>query len=109
MCSGVSVTASDVTYYGMLREIIELSFIMYGIPDQKIVLFKCDWYDHATIHPKFGFAEIDSRKRLQTKEVFVLASQAQQVYYASYPVSFLGKGCKRKAKRKGINYITLIM
>ena len=102
MCSGVSLTVGGVDYYGMLREIVEVSFYGVGLPHQKIFLFKCDQYDHVRgikTHSKYGFVDIDSRKLWPTQEKFILASQAKQVYYTPYAVSSM-KG--RKAKRKNI-------
>lgn len=102
MCSGVLIPASGVVYYGMLREIVVVSFYGLGLPHQSICLFKCDWYDPnrgVKTCPKYGFVDIDSKKIWNTQEKFILASQAQQVYYTPYAVSFVAG---RKARRKGI-------
>ena len=90
MNSGVCVKGScyndhERDYYGMLVLILELEY--FGI-ENKVVLFKCDWYDiekELRVHPHHGLVELKYKSRLSTNEPFVLAQQAQQVYYMSYP------------------------
>ncbi|XP_056684440.1 uncharacterized protein [Spinacia oleracea] len=76
----------DVTYYGVLTDIIELNYYNRF----KIVLFRCNWVDvnHASgiKKDKLNFthvnlsSSIDSDERL-SDEPFVFASQVQQVIY----------------------------
>ncbi|XP_056695386.1 uncharacterized protein [Spinacia oleracea] len=76
----------DVTYYGVLTDIIELNY--YNTFN--IVLFRCNWVDvnHASgmKKDKLNFtlvnlsSSIDSGERL-SDEPFVFASQVQQVIY----------------------------
>ncbi|XP_074586875.1 uncharacterized protein LOC141842759 [Curcuma longa] len=87
---GVSVLGStineyEVDYYGVLEEILELQY--YGLKDA-IVLFKCHWYDTSgkgmKVH-RLGLVEIDHKSKLNTDDPFILAAQAQQVYYTRSP------------------------
>ena len=80
----------DVTYYGVLTDIVEL----YYSHDCKYVLFKCDWVDNnrgLVERDDFGFTLVNFRNLLYTKglisdEPFILASQAQQVFYVQDPI-----------------------
>ncbi|XP_071728492.1 uncharacterized protein [Rutidosis leptorrhynchoides] len=73
----------DVTYYCVLNDIIELR---YG-DDKKIVLFHCDWISSGSRIKvdENGFTTLDFRGLKQTKEPYILASQAQQVFYVADP------------------------
>jgi len=90
MNSGVCVLGScyndiEKDYYGMLEEIIELEYMG---AQNKVVLFKCHWYETekgVKVHPRHGFVEVNKTSRHPTDDVFVLAEQANQVYYANYP------------------------
>ncbi|GKV01737.1 hypothetical protein SLEP1_g14272 [Rubroshorea leprosula] len=42
-------------------------------------------YNGIVVHPTSGIVDINPRFKLQTYEPFILASQAQQVFYARYP------------------------
>ena len=59
--------------------------LLYGT--HKVVLFKCEWWDvHTTRGVKedqYGFIMINTTRRLSTDEPYVLASQAEQVYYVN--------------------------
>nr|GMC96209.1 hypothetical protein CCACVL1_09462 [Ipomoea batatas] len=52
-----------------------------------VILFKADWWDvyHKTGFKvdNFGFSMVNITRKLQTDEPYVLASQAEQVYYVS--------------------------
>ena len=68
----------------MLTDIIELNYCGAG---NNIVLFKCDWFDierGTKVHPQYGLIDVH-KSRLCTNEPFILAQQAEQVYYATYP------------------------
>ncbi|KAG8382825.1 hypothetical protein BUALT_Bualt05G0118600 [Buddleja alternifolia] len=92
MNSGVWVwgtsNENDMTdYYGMLEEIIELEY--FG-NENKVVLFKCHWYDTTSnngirVHPRLKLVEINQKSKLNTSDKFILAQQAQQVYYTDFP------------------------
>ncbi|KAG8388376.1 hypothetical protein BUALT_Bualt02G0119500 [Buddleja alternifolia] len=92
MNSGVWVwgtsNENDMTdYYGMLEEIIELEY--FG-NENKVVLFKCHWYDTTSnngirVHPRLKLVEVNQKSKLNTSDKFILAQQAQQVYYTDFP------------------------
>ncbi|XVE92524.1 hypothetical protein REPUB_Repub01dG0104600 [Reevesia pubescens] len=90
--SGVVITTKtsclddDVTYYGVLKDIIELNYFERF----RVVLFKCDWIDpgqgKGIKKDPFGFTLVNLSKMVHTgvksnDEPFVLASQVQQVFY----------------------------
>ena len=77
---------SDVVYYGVLNDIIELNYYERF----KVVPFKCDWVDvergKGVKKDPFGFTLVNLSKLVHTgvkstDEPFVLASQVQQVFY----------------------------
>lgn len=82
-----SVQGSD--YYGILQEIIELTYV--GARKRyTTVLFKCEWFDVGPgirIHDKYNLVEVNHSKRYPKYDPFVLAYQAEQVYYAPCPSS----------------------
>ncbi|KAA8535744.1 hypothetical protein F0562_030754 [Nyssa sinensis] len=74
----------DVSFYGVLTDIIELRYTN----DLKFVLFKCDWIDNNAGRKidEFGFTLVNFKHLLYKEnrlgdEPFILASQAQQVWY----------------------------
>lgn len=92
--SGVCVTGGNECndledYYGVLQEIIELTYSM--APELKLFLFKCDWFDTRKdigirrAHKNYPLIEVNHKRRIQGYDPFVLATQATQVYYAPYP------------------------
>lgn len=93
--SGVSLTAmtssfassrdrnpveGDVTYYGVIEEIIKLDFWSKF----SVVLFKCDWF-LADID-KCGMTFVNFKKKCSVNDPFVLASQVHQVFFTQDPV-----------------------
>ncbi|WRX15974.1 protein of unknown function DUF4216 - like 4 [Theobroma cacao] len=90
MNSGVCVKESfynayEHDFYRILVDIIELEY--FGI-ENKVVLFKCYWFDtekSVRIDLFHGLTEIKQNSMLATNEPFVLVIQAHQVYYSSYP------------------------
>ncbi|XP_028799277.1 uncharacterized protein LOC114754652 [Neltuma alba] len=75
-------TDANKEYYGVLEHIYELSYI----ENKKLYLFKCHWWDVANYGEgykvdKYGFTSINTQCSLQTNEPFILASQAEQVFY----------------------------
>ncbi|GLU21490.1 hypothetical protein SLE2022_376240 [Rubroshorea leprosula] len=91
MNSGVCVkriTFNDESdYYGSLKETIEFQYFDSYV-HQSVILFKCKWYDinkGIVVHLTSGIVDVNPRFKLQTNEPFILANQAQQVFYARYP------------------------
>ncbi|KAK9281588.1 hypothetical protein L1049_004491 [Liquidambar formosana] len=86
--SGVVVKGDDETgnkdYYGVLIEIIQLDYL----GDNNIFLFKCDWRDvsyegRGIQTDKHNYTSVNVTKTWNTNEPFVLASQAEQVFYVN--------------------------
>ncbi|KAJ9539330.1 hypothetical protein OSB04_032063 [Centaurea solstitialis] len=73
--SGVCVRGSsygesdESDYYGMLDDVLEVEY--YGVGRSIVALFKCIWFD--------------TPSGLRADDSYILASQAEQVYYTSYP------------------------
>lgn len=84
-CSGVCAEGDhendDVIYYGVLVEILELSFLF----ERKIYLFRCKWYNSnpkgRSIIVENNLTSINTSSTWYPDEPFILASQAQQVFY----------------------------
>ncbi|GJR72740.1 putative transposon, En/Spm-like protein [Tanacetum coccineum] len=89
--SGVSVEAIDLHiskevattrqayYYGVLQEIWVLDYRFRQIP-----LFKCDWVNHKSggvKRDKLGYTLVDLNNLGHKVDLFILASQALQVFY----------------------------
>ncbi|TVU41795.1 hypothetical protein EJB05_15347, partial [Eragrostis curvula] len=83
--SGVFVQGDDESgnkdYFGVLTDIIKLTYGKYSV-----VLFKCDWWDvHATGRgvktDRHGFTLINTSRTLRVNDPYILATQAEQVYY----------------------------
>ena len=80
------VTEGDITYYGVLTDIIELNY--FG--SSRHVLFKCTWVDDQNRKgyktDEFGFPMVNFTHSIHggkeiVDEPYVLASQATQVFY----------------------------
>ena len=84
--SGVVVWGdmANLHYYGTLFDVVELQY-MGG---NRVVLFKCHWWD---VHSKgrgidvdkYGIVSINVKRQLTTNEPFVLACQAEQIFYVN--------------------------
>ena len=74
-------------YYGVLKEIYELSFT--NDAQKKVVLFKCEWYDPdkkgTKRHKQLKLVEINEKRRYPHYDPFIFAHQACQVYYTRGP------------------------
>jgi hypothetical protein len=84
--SGVCSTGTDgKDYYGIVEEICQLTFP--GCKPLKPVLFKCHWFDpDQTQETKdVGLVEIRQSSVYDGEDVYIVAQQATQVYYLSYP------------------------
>ncbi|KAL4021068.1 hypothetical protein IC575_019857 [Cucumis melo] len=91
--SGVSITAttmqvssskdknpvmSDMTFYGVIREIWEIDYHQLSF-----ILFKCDWVDNKSgvKVDELGFTIVDLKRIGHKSDSFILAIQAKQVFY----------------------------
>ncbi|GKC60371.1 putative transposase-associated domain-containing protein, partial [Tanacetum coccineum] len=90
--SGVCVKGStynefEFDYYGLLVEVLEVNYC-----DSNgrcvVVLFKCDWFEPiqgVRVNRKHNLVDIRYKSKGCQNDLFILASQAEQVYYAPYP------------------------
>lgn len=81
--SGVNLKG-DIDYFGVLEEVIELKYVGRN----SVVLFKCAFRDSIMgikKHPIFDMIDVKYSTRHRGDDVFILASQAQQVYMTPYP------------------------
>ena len=74
----------NLDYYGVLSDVVELQY-MGG---NRVVLFKCNWWDvHSPSRgidiDKYGIISVNAMRHLRTDEPFVLAYQAEQVFYVN--------------------------
>ncbi|XP_057771556.1 uncharacterized protein LOC130992829 [Salvia miltiorrhiza] len=84
-CSGVSTWGDggvdDIIYYGVLIEILELDYIN----QRKVFLFRCKWYNSDPMGKRIvvdhNLTSIDVTSEWYKDEPFILATQAQQVFY----------------------------
>ena len=81
---GSSYGENEHDYYGVIEEIMELTYL--GM-NNRVTIFKCHWFDPTAtrLDKASGIVEVNHKSRFGTYEPFILASQAQQVYYTSYP------------------------
>jgi hypothetical protein len=86
--TGVFTRGADgIDYYGRLENVYELTFNRSNI-ELNLVVFKCHWFDpHGgqRITPSIGLVEVRPTTTYSGADVFVVAHQAKQVYYLSYP------------------------
>ena len=96
-------SAEESDYYGIVLKIYEL---FYG--ENSVVVFKCHWFDNTrgvrVVHPH-GLVEVRHQSTLAASDVFILASQAQQVYYINYPSNLRERrawwvACKVRPRRE---------
>ena len=100
-CGQNDTVESD--YYGVLIDIVELEFT--GHPTKKLVLFKCDWFDSSpqgTRIDDYGNVEIKKSRRYPSYDPFILAQQAEQVYFSSYPEGSQGWLAVIKTKARNL-------
>ncbi|XP_062085975.1 uncharacterized protein LOC133792082 [Humulus lupulus] len=84
-CSGICTEGDhdniSILYYGVLIEIFQLSFIL----DRKVFLFRCKWYNSnpkgRSIVVDHNLTSINTSTDWYSNEPFILATQAQQVFY----------------------------
>lgn len=84
-CSGVCTFGvtdiDDIVYYGVLLEILELQFIR----GRKVFMFRCKWYNTDPRAKRMlvenNLTSVDITSEWYKDEPFILATQAQQVFY----------------------------
>jgi hypothetical protein len=75
-------------YYGVLGEIIELNYISPTV--KRPIVFNCSWFDTRSrggtrMHPQLKLVDVNRHRMLRTKDRYILAHQATQVYFLEYP------------------------
>ena len=83
--SGVSVPSSDdgdnLDFFGVLKDVVQLFYSF----KYKVQLFWCEWFQcnpkKKSIVEEFGLLSIDTSKTWYADDPFILANQANQVYY----------------------------
>ncbi|KAG6470107.1 hypothetical protein ZIOFF_071161 [Zingiber officinale] len=83
--SGVSVPSSDdgenLDFFGVLKDVVQLFYSFR----YKVQLFWCEWFQcnpkKKSIVEEFGLLSIDTSKTWYADDPFILANQANQVYY----------------------------
>ena len=112
MNSGVCIKGEifgtdEMDFYGRLIEVCVLDYP--SMPIKRTTLFKCEWFDPSTsgtvVQKDFKLVSINHTRKYNKYEPFVLANQATQVYYCSYPSMNQVKKdwwevCKVKARSK---------
>ena len=83
--SSISTTGSDRTnYYGPLEEILELTYIS----GYRVVLFRCKWFKTDTQQccvTKNNITSISTQTEWFVEDQYILATQANQVFYLDDP------------------------
>lgn len=83
--AGVCSASGDDVYYGHIHEILEIKYL--GLLGLRCTVFYCDWHDitpdRGVRTDAFGVTSVNSRRKLQYYDPFILASQADQVSYWS--------------------------
>lgn len=82
MVRGSCYGENHLSYYGILKEILELEYNVPG--NNKVVLFSCDWYDpngRVIVDARHEIVDVMPGKYIRRFEPFVLASQVDQVCY----------------------------
>lgn len=79
--AGVCSASGDDVYYGHIHEILEIKYL--GMVGLRCTVFYCDWHDNTPDRgvrtDAFGVTSVNSRRKLQYYDPFILASQADQV------------------------------
>jgi hypothetical protein len=83
---GGEIENNGVDYYEVLKEVIEVQFASHPV----LSVVQCDWFGPTlnrgmSLHPQYKLVDVNSKRSYPGFDPFVLAQQAQQVYYATYP------------------------
>ncbi|XP_071707070.1 uncharacterized protein [Rutidosis leptorrhynchoides] len=84
---GACYDNQESDYYGLIEEIIEVEY-HNSLSHCVVVLFKCHWFDlvrGVRVDHKHKLVDVKTKSRGYVDDLFILASQAEQVYYAPYP------------------------
>ncbi|TYK21964.1 uncharacterized protein E5676_scaffold543G00100 [Cucumis melo var. makuwa] len=79
-CRDKAEVVDMVSYYGVLTQIILLDYYVHQIP-----LFRCDWVNVSNgvrVEDGFTLVNLHQSQHQFSKEPFILASQAKQVFYS---------------------------
>lgn len=77
--SNEAVKIQKAFYYGVLQEIWLLDYNV-----EQVALFKCDWVDKKGVkRDPLGYTSVDLNILNKKTDKFILASQAQQVFYVT--------------------------
>ena len=103
---GSNYSASNIDFYGRLVEILQLEYL--ALPIKRTILFKCEWFDPIPnlgnrIHHQYNLVDVHHKKSYRKYDPFILAVQAEQVCYTTYPTTRGNPGdwwaiCKIKAR-----------
>ena len=77
---------ASMCYFGVIEDIWVIDYTSFRVP-----IFKCKWVD-GNIGVKtddLGFTLVDLEKEGYTKEPFIMASQAKQVFFVLYNLILL--------------------
>ncbi|KAM0033948.1 hypothetical protein Hdeb2414_s0016g00491721 [Helianthus debilis subsp. tardiflorus] len=82
---GEAYNNEETDYYGLLDEILKLEY--NGNGPSTNVLFNCTWFNiyRGVIVNKNKLVDVKHKSRLPGDDKFILASQAEQVFYTPYP------------------------
>ena len=89
---GSCYSDSEADYYGLLDEVFDIEYHGYELTRCVVPLFRCTWFDTVNgvrVDPKHNIVDVKHRSRLRSDDPFILASQAEQVYYVPYPSNLL--------------------
>ncbi|KAM7497059.1 hypothetical protein LguiA_021473 [Lonicera macranthoides] len=91
--SGVTCVAGDLTYYGILQSVIQLTYA----ERMPVVLFKCKWYNTdptvpGSVQYNRGLISVNTNNSWYDDFSFILATTATQVFYIDDPLA--GEGLK---------------
>ncbi|CAM8954086.1 unnamed protein product [Rhodiola kirilowii] len=74
-----------IHYYGVIEEILHMRCRTH--PGLRVVLFKCRWYDpqYVKAYPANDIVIVNTHKPYMHYDPYILAQQAVQVYYVTFP------------------------